>query len=152
YTDSQGNSSTQVQTVVVDDVTPPVPDQSSLPDLTATCEVNAPLIVPTAMDACSGAVMATTTTTFPVTASTTIVWSFEDNEGNVSTLDQNVIISGVDISTSLSGLTITATNSSATSYQWIDCSDDQPISGETNASFTATVNGSYAVILTEDGC
>lgn len=152
YTDSQGNSSTQQQTVIVDDVTPPVPDQSSLPDLTATCEQGAPLIVPTATDGCSGAVMATTATTFPITSSTTIVWSFMDAEGNESTQNQLVTITGVDVSTAVSGLTITANNSGATSYQWMDCTTDQPIAGETTASYTATSNGSYAVIVTDDGC
>ncbi len=47
---------------------------------------------------------------------------------------------------------LTASNSSAT-YQWIDCNNgNAPISGATSQSFTATANGSYAVILTENGC
>ena len=38
-------------------------------------------------------------------------------------------------------------------YQWVDCNNnDAPISGETSVSFTATVNGNYAVVLTKDGC
>ncbi len=152
YTDGNGNSSTQTQSVVVDDVTAPVPDATSLPDLTATCSQGAPIILPTATDGCSGAVFATTTTIFPVTTTTTVVWSFEDAAGNTSTQNQEVIITGVDVSTSVSGLTITAANTSASNFQWMDCSDNSLISGETNSTFTATQNGDYAVIITQDGC
>lgn len=38
------------------------------------------------------------------------------------------------------------------SYQWINCAGNTPISGATSASFTATVNGDYAVIVTVNGC
>jgi hypothetical protein len=39
-----------------------------------------------------------------------------------------------------------------TTYQWIDCDTNQPISGETNQSFTPIISGNYAVILTTNGC
>lgn len=49
--------------------------------------------------------------------------------------------------------TLTALDNNAT-YQWIDCiNGETPINGETNQSFTATTNGSYAVVLTSSaGC
>jgi len=54
--------------------------------------------------------------------------------------------------TTTSGLTITANQTGAT-YQWIDCNNGNSfIAGETNASYTATVNGDYAVIVTSNGC
>lgn len=57
-----------------------------------------------------------------------------------------------DISTSTSGVTITANNAGA-SYQWLDCDDGYAvIPGETAQSFTASVNGNYAVELTENEC
>ncbi|MEX1192125.1 MAG: PKD domain-containing protein [Brumimicrobium sp.] len=57
-----------------------------------------------------------------------------------------------DISTSVSGVTISGNNSFAT-YQWLDCDDNYAvINDETNQSFTATANGNYAVELTENGC
>ena len=37
-------------------------------------------------------------------------------------------------------------------YQWIDCSTMTPIAGETDQSFTPTTNGTYAVVVTENGC
>jgi len=58
-----------------------------------------------------------------------------------------------DITTTTSGLTISA-NFITTQYQWLDCDDSYaPISGETLQAFTATSNGNYAVQMTsEDGC
>lgn len=37
-------------------------------------------------------------------------------------------------------------------YQWIDCGTHTAISGQTSQSYTATVAGSYAVVLTSNGC
>jgi hypothetical protein len=57
-----------------------------------------------------------------------------------------------DLTTTVSGLTITSNNSNAT-YQWIDCDNgNSEINGEIGQSFTATQNGNYAVELTENGC
>jgi hypothetical protein len=52
----------------------------------------------------------------------------------------------------LSGITISSNNTLA-SYVWLDCGDNFSIlSGETSQNFTPTVNGSYSVQLTENGC
>ena len=38
-------------------------------------------------------------------------------------------------------------------YQWLDCNNNNsPIAGETNQSFTASVNGDYAVEVTKSNC
>jgi hypothetical protein len=37
-------------------------------------------------------------------------------------------------------------------YQWINCAGNVPIAGETNQTFFATVNGSYAVIVSDGAC
>lgn len=37
-------------------------------------------------------------------------------------------------------------------YQWLNCVTMQPLIGDTNKSFTATSNGSYAVIVQKDEC
>ncbi len=65
----------------------------------------------------------------------------------------NLTINSVsNIATSFSGATITATNANAT-YQWLDCNNNNAeIANQTGQSFTATVNGSYAVELTQNGC
>jgi Secretion system C-terminal sorting domain/FG-GAP repeat len=69
---------------------------------------------------------------------------------SVVTLD--LTINTVDVSVSQSSITLTATLSGA-SYQWVDCGNSYVvISGETNQSFTPTVNGDYAVIIDDGTC
>ena len=65
----------------------------------------------------------------------------------------NLTITGVtNLSTTISGETITANNTAAT-YRWLDCGSNYAvINGQTGASFTPTVNGNYAVELTQNGC
>lgn len=43
------------------------------------------------------------------------------------------------------------TASGGTSFQWLNCSDNTPVAGETNATFTPSVNGSYSVIAYNNG-
>jgi uncharacterized delta-60 repeat protein len=69
---------------------------------------------------------------------------------SVVTLNFTRII--VDIATSTSGQTITAIVPGS-DYQWIDCNNNNTaIAGETNQSYVAGSNGSYAVIVTNNGC
>jgi len=156
YDDGNGNTSTQTQNVVITDVTAPVADNGTLVDVTATCEVTS-LTDPTATDNCSGTVTVTNDATLPInTIGTTLVtWTYDDGNGNTSTQTQNVIVSSpsIDVTTTTTDLTITANNTTATAYQWLDCNNNNmPITGETNANYTATVNGDYAVIVTEGSC
>ena len=84
---------------------------------------------------------------------TVVTWTYDDGNGNTSTQDQNVIVSAPVIDVTTTGLTITANNTTATSYQWIDCGNSNAvITGETNMAYTATSNGDYAVVVTEGGC
>jgi hypothetical protein len=60
--------------------------------------------------------------------------------------------STVDITTSLSGVTITA-NATGASYKWLDCNDAYSvIPNEIDASFTATTSGNYSVEISENNC
>jgi len=70
-----------------------------------------------------------------------------------STVTTNLTVKpSINIATSLSGTTITAVANPAT-YQWIDCTNSNVIiAGATNQSYISTVNGSYAVIVTQNGC
>lgn len=57
-----------------------------------------------------------------------------------------------DTSVSVSGVILTA-NAIGATYQWINCNNgNMPITGQTNQSFTATSNGSYAVVVTQNLC
>jgi hypothetical protein len=62
-----------------------------------------------------------------------------------------VTVTSINTATSVQGSTIAAAATGAT-YQWINCANNQPINGATNASYTASGNGSYAVIVTQNGC
>jgi hypothetical protein len=47
----------------------------------------------------------------------------------------------------------TLSSSTGSSYQWIDCGSNSPIQGATAQTYTATENGTYAVIVTNSaGC
>jgi hypothetical protein len=77
---------------------------------------------------------------------------------NANPADENVlgrIVIGpscdLDLSTSTVGATITA-NASGVSYQWIDCDANTDISGETQQSYTPSVDGNYAVIIDNGNC
>ena len=48
---------------------------------------------------------------------------------------------------------LSANNTNADAYQWIDCLDgNAPLLGETSVNFYPTSNGEYAVVITENGC
>ena len=83
----------------------------------------------------------------------TITHTLSNAAGCDSVITLYLTINNVsDITTSLSNQTITATNTNA-SYQWLDCNNGNAvIPTETNQTFTASSNGSYAVELTENGC
>jgi len=52
----------------------------------------------------------------------------------------------------MEGPTLLAEHTNA-NYQWVDCNNNyQPIPGATEQSFTASENGSYAVIISVDDC
>lgn len=50
-----------------------------------------------------------------------------------------------------SGFTLTA-SIQADAWQWINCEDGQLIAGANGPSFTATTDGFYGVVITENGC
>ncbi|MFT6166369.1 MAG: hypothetical protein ACJASF_001056, partial [Vicingaceae bacterium] len=65
------------------------------------------------------------------------------------TLD--LTINTVNSSVTQTGILLTANVSGAT-YQWLNCPGMSPINLATNQSYTATNNGSYAVVVTNSGC
>ncbi|MEI6347594.1 MAG: T9SS type A sorting domain-containing protein [Bacteroidota bacterium] len=61
-------------------------------------------------------------------------------------------VNTVDVDVTLSGVTITA-NTAGDGYQWLDCNNSfTSIVGEMSQSYTATINGSYAVKITQGTC
>ncbi|MFD1552926.1 SBBP repeat-containing protein [Putridiphycobacter roseus] len=69
-----------------------------------------------------------------------------------SVVTLNLTVDPIDNSVLQTGITLFA-NESGASYQWLDCNNNNSIiSGETSQTYTATLNGSYAVEITENGC
>ncbi|NOG56816.1 MAG: M6 family metalloprotease domain-containing protein [Bacteroidetes bacterium] len=87
----------------------------------------------------------TSTTTYTVTVTSSV--------GCTSTDQVMVTVNSVDNSVSQSGFVLTANQVGAT-YQWIGCGSTPtgPISGETGRSFTPSINGDYAVIVSLGNC
>ncbi len=63
----------------------------------------------------------------------------------------NVTVITVNANVNQAGTTLTATAAGA-GYQWVNCNGYSIISGQVSQSYTATVSGSYAVIVTQNGC
>ena len=63
----------------------------------------------------------------------------------------NLTMKSLNKLTNLVGKTITSAQAGAT-YQWINCGDNSIIAGATSQSFTADTTGSYAVVVTFNGC
>ena len=152
YTDSNGNSTTQTQNVIIDDTTPPVADSNTLTDLTGQCSVATP-IAPTATDNCGATITGTTTSTFPITAqgTTTVIWTYTDSNGNSTTQTQNVIIDDTtppvadsNTLTDLTGQCSVATPIAPTATD--NCG--ATITGTTTSTFPITAQGTTTVIWT----
>ncbi|WP_462281235.1 T9SS type A sorting domain-containing protein [Salinivirga cyanobacteriivorans] len=93
FDDTNGNYEYQTQQVTINDATQPVPDESALPDITAECEVTQ-LNAPTATDDCTGTIEGTHNADLPITTqgTTVVTWIFIDDNGNIATQTQNVVI------------------------------------------------------------
>ena len=151
--DASGNTATCTFFIeVIDTISPVAP---TLATIEGGCSVT--LDTPTTTDNCGGTITGTTTTVFPVTASgiTSVIWSFDDGNGNITNVPQYISIDGVVNATVsvVDDLTLMSNNSvPGVTYQWIDCNTGLPIAGETNQTYMAMINGSYAVEVTEPGC
>jgi hypothetical protein len=110
-------------------------------DLTITPSTQAT----TTASACDSYLWSVNGTTYNASGMYTVV-----NGCDTQMLD--LTISPIDSSVTLSGNTLTANDITST-YQWVDCdANNAPIQGETNQSFTPTVNGNYAVNLSFNDC
>jgi hypothetical protein len=77
---------------------------------------------------------------------------FTNITGCDSILTLNLTINNVDLSVSESD-TVLSSNESDAAYQWIDCNNQfASLPGATNRSLVLQDNGSYAVIVTKNGC
>lgn len=150
YSDGNGNTSTQIQQVIVDDTIAPVPTVATLPTITRPC--NATVTAPTATDNCAGSI--TGTTTSPLTYNTqgtyNITWIYNDGNGNTSTQIQQVIIDDTiapvptvaTLPTINAQCSVTVTRPTATD----NCAGT--ITATTTSPLTYNANGNYSITWT----
>jgi len=79
---------------------------------------------------------------------------YVDTKPNVGSCDSAFVVSVTiihpDTSVSQNGNQLTS-NSTGT-YQWVDCNSGLDLPGETGAVFNPSANGSYLVVVNENGC
>ena len=96
FSDASGNSKDIIQTITVTDTNAPVPDVANLSDFNMTgCELlSSQITAPTATDACNGEITGVPDIVFPysVAGTSTITWTYTDNEGNISTQTQDLVL------------------------------------------------------------
>jgi hypothetical protein len=117
--------------------------------MTINVNVNTPTNSTFTVDVCDQYTVPSGDETY--TASGTYMDTIPNVNGCDSIMTINVNVTTIDLTTSTTGVTITS-NDTVGTYQWITCSDNQPIVGETNQSFTATANADYAVVVTNGPC
>ena len=81
----------------------------------------------------------------------TISVTANNSYGSSSPQTINVTVITVNTSVTQNGSMLTA-NASGAAYEWLNCNGNILVQGETAQSFTATSTGSYAVIVTQNGC
>jgi uncharacterized delta-60 repeat protein len=88
-------------------------------------------------------------------ASTTATYTVTGTDGNncSNTATKTINVTPLlDLTTSLSGLTISA-NQNGAIYTWLNCNNgNSVIAGATSQSYTASINGNYAVIVKMNSC
>ena len=94
--------------------------------------------------ATSSSIVVATSATYQLTLT-------EVSSGCVSVAQKAVTQNVVDTTVVQSGFTLTATANNA-AVQWLDCGTNLPVAGATNTSFSPTVNGQYAAVVTQNGC
>lgn len=86
------------------------------------------------------------------TTSGTYTDTLVNTVGCDSVVTLNLTLTNVNLNVTQSGATLTSAATSPSTYQWINCATNTPINGATSQSYTATANGSYAVIVTLGSC
>ncbi len=107
-------------------------------------------------DALTGGTLLATGSTFSPTISTTTPFFAEHNLGGgcVSSPRTTVVgaVDNVDTGISQTASNELAAIQNGATYQWVNCTTSQAIMGETSQTFTATQDGSYAVIVSLGAC
>lgn len=90
FDDLHGNTASSIQTVILVDTSPPVPEVEMLPDLIGECYLQI-TDVATATD-CGNIIYGEYNDTTFTLGSHTMTWTFKDGYGNITTQQQNIIV------------------------------------------------------------
>ncbi|MEP6262889.1 MAG: Ig-like domain-containing protein [Gillisia sp.] len=96
FEDVNGNISKQIQNVIIENVTAPVPDVPVLEEIVVECGIS-DFSAPTATDSCGETIIATSEDplSYNDPGEYMILWEFSDGSGNVSTQEQWVTVMDV---------------------------------------------------------
>jgi hypothetical protein len=77
---------------------------------------------------------------------------YQSMSGCDSLIDLTLTVNSVDVGASVASYTLTA-NAVGALYQWVDYNDNfEAIVGESGGRYSPLIDGSYAVVVTENGC
>ncbi|PZX92312.1 hypothetical protein DOS84_15995 [Flavobacterium aquariorum] len=160
-TDSSGNASTATAIVTVQDVTPPTVLTKNITvqlGVTGAVSIIASQIDNGSSDNCGIASIMVSPDSFTCdnVGDNTVTLTVTDNSGNVTTSSAIVKVNNSFTANTITRNldTLSADETSATTYQWMTCNGGiyANLTGETNQSYTAMVVGSYSVEVTKNGC
>jgi hypothetical protein len=119
--------------------------------VTTNLTVSSAIVGSQTLSLCAGQSVTVGTNTYTSTGTYTDILTALN--GCDSTVTTNLTVgSALDLTTSTLNETITS-NATGVTYQWLDCNNaNVAIAGETNQSYTATVNGNYAVVVIDGSC
>jgi len=93
---------TKTVDVIIGDIQAPIPDIATLPIITGNCNtiINT---IPTATDVCAGPITATTTSllSYNLPGTYTVIWEYNDGNGNTSIQNQTITINPQPLPTAL---------------------------------------------------
>ncbi len=139
-TDPSGNSATGTATVtVVDDLAPSIAG-INLQGVSTQCPITVQTIIPpTVTDNCAGTVTGTTVTTGTISSNTTITWTFDDGNGNTSSLTQAVVVNDTTDPT-ITGVASFTADLNGQPQVVVDLSTDLMISTSDNCNGTVSTS------------
>ncbi|MBN8642562.1 MAG: hypothetical protein J0L86_12190, partial [Flavobacteriales bacterium] len=150
YNDGNGNTYVQNQLVVINDLTAPVPNVTSLPTVNGQC--SASVTAPTATDNCAGTITGTTNNplSYSQQGTYTVTWTYNDGNGNIFNQNQTVIVD--DTIAPVANVTTlpTVTGQCSASVTAPTATDNcaGTITGTTNDTISYNQQGTYTVTWT----
>jgi hypothetical protein len=119
--------------------------------VTLILTINQPTSSTVTATACESYTWAENATTYTASGSYPVVLASANANGCDSTVTLVLTITGLPTATATDNGDASMTASTGTSYQWINCATNTAIAGATSQTYTATVNGDYAVVVTNAG-